>query len=300
MRKLGLNDARGILRMICGEPVAASRMSADMLRLLSDEGLIISSSSGSRCRYGIKPSLKKACRDFIAQYYGLTCSLEEWIDIQERQRSKNRQLSRAEQVHLAGNSKLSRTRVFQGFLINSYEPIEAELNGNAIVVAPPEGSCMYISDIDTFNFPGDVTVVGIENGENFFAIRRQREFFEHNIGLSRLLFVSRYPQNGAKALQQWLTRIPNKYVHFGDYDLAGINIFLTEFKPWLGDRASYLIPCDVANRIATGNSRLYDHQYARFKNMTSDDAQLSELIALIHHHRRVYEQEGYIISPIRR
>ena len=64
-------------------------------------------------------------------------------------------------------------------------------------------------------------------------IRHQREFFESEIGSQRLLFVSRYPQS--TDLRSWLQNIPNRYIHFGDFDLAGIHIlrsglFLGEIK----------------------------------------------------------------------
>ena len=41
-----------------------------------------------------------------------------------------------------------------------------------------------------------------------------------------LLLVSRYPQS--KDLVTWLHTVPNHYVHFGDIDLAGIHIYLTD------------------------------------------------------------------------
>ena len=66
------------------------------------------------------------------------------------------------------------------------------------------------------------------------------KLFEQCIGTVRLLFVSRYPQS--IYLRSWLQKIPNRYVHFGDFDHAGINIFLTEFHAHLGARSSFLIP----------------------------------------------------------
>ena len=74
-------------------------------------------------------------------------------------------------------------------------------------------------------------------------IRKQRLLFESVLKDKPLLFVSRYPQS--TDLRNWLKGIPNKYVHFGDYDLAGIHIFSTEFYKYLGDRSTYLIPLDI-------------------------------------------------------
>ena len=48
----------------------------------------------------------------------------------------------------------------------------------------------------------------------------------------KILFVCRYPQSND--LIKWLQSIPNRYLHFGDLDFAGINIYLNEFKKYLG------------------------------------------------------------------
>jgi len=141
--------------------------------------------------------------------------------------------------------------------------------------------------------------VGIENMENFRKVRRQRGLFEREIHAPassvthpKLLFVSRYPQS--TDLRQWLSRIPNRYIHFGDFDLAGINIFLSEFHQHLGEKASFLIPSDIKPRLQNGSSERYNNQYARFKDLHSDVTEVQSLIDLINKYRKGYDQEGYI------
>lgn len=98
---------------------------------------------------------------------------------------------------------------------------------------------MFVSDWKEFAVDADALVVGIENMENFRKVSMQRHLFESVLGCNaRLLFVSRYPQS--TDLRSWLRSIPNRYVHFGDFDLAGISIFLTEFHCCLGNRSSFL------------------------------------------------------------
>ena len=110
---------------------------------------------------------------------------------------------------------------------------------------------------------------------------------------NRVLFVSRYPQS--TDLRRWLCTIPNHYLHFGDFDLAGINIFLFEFQQYLGkERSSYLIPDDIGSRLQSGSRKRYDEQYCRFKDIKSDVCELQQLIDLICHERKAYDQEGYI------
>ena len=158
----------------------------------------------------------------------------------------------------------------------------------SLLYPPPEGSAVFIQNPDEFYIPSDVIVVGVENGENFCRIRSQKYLFGDN----KVLFVSRYPQSAD--LREWLIKIPNRYIHFGDFDLAGICIYQSEFYKFLGDRAGFLIPEDIEERLKSGNAGLYDTQYLRYKNLNIIDSRLNGLVEMIHHYGRVYEQEGYI------
>ena len=204
--------------------------------------------------------------------------------------------TRAEQATETGNSKLVATRSCPGFPVNSYEPITCSLNGKDLVVNPQEGTFLFIADWHSFAIPDDVTVVNIENIENFRLIRRQQSLFASALAGRRLLFVSRYPQSSD--LRTWLQTIPNLYVHFGDFDLAGINIFLTEFQKYLGTRASFLIPQDIEQRIKHGSAERYNDQYPKFCHLTSNIPPLQQLIDMLHEYHRCYDQEGYIENSL--
>ena len=81
---------------------------------------------------------------------------------------------------------------------------------------------------------------------------------------------------------------------FGDLDLAGIRIFITEFYRYLGERSSFLIPPDYEERIKNGSRERYDVQLTTTKNMIINDPRLRALAACIHKYHRGYDQEGYI------
>ena len=140
--------------------------------------------------------------------------------------------------------------------------------------------------------PEDILVVGIENMENFRMIRQQRKLFESVLGDKTLLFVSRYPLS--TDLRNWLKGIPNKYVHFGDFDLAGIHIFMTEFYKYLGERSKYLIPSDIEQRLAKGSQDRYNNHFDRYHTLRCDIPYLQSLIDIINKYHRGYDQEGYI------
>ncbi len=292
MEKLGLGDARQILLMLQGEEVASSKLSSRMANVLREEGLLLSRSNGSRCKYSMAEPMRGACRTFLSQHYGLRCSLEEWVAMSSDVES------RTSLVERVGDSKYRKVRTFHGFLVDCYEPIEATLNQQPFLLSPQEGSSVFINSPETFDIPEDVVVVGMENAENFRQIRRQRSLFESQLPDKRLLFVCRYPQESLADLREWLLRIPNQYVHFGDFDLAGIHIYLSEFYAHLGNRSSFLVPSDIASRLSEGNSSLYDRQHVMYRDMQVTDSRLQCLVDMIHRYRKGYEQEGYISDII--
>ena len=267
-------------RLMSGDSVAASSLRNDIAKELLDEGLLTVGTSGSRRSYAAID--KVALGTFVKSHYGD-------LTIVDKER-----ITRAEIASETGNSKLVTVRSCPGFPINTYEPISCMLNGQEFMVNPQEGSFWFVADWQRFVIPEDVIVVGIENMENFRMIRQQRNLFEQCIGTVRLLFVSRYPQS--IDLRSWLQKIPNRYVHFGDFDLAGINIFLTEFHAHLGARSSFLIPQDIEERIAKGSLERYNDQYASYNRITSDIKEVQALIDLINKYHRCYDQEGYIGS----
>ena len=198
-------------------------------------------------------------------------------------------ISRSELAANSGNSKTKEIRSCPGFMVNSYEPISAKLNGKGIVIAPKEGTMLFVADWEHFEIPQEVLIVGIENMENFRCIREQRYLFPVE---RPILFVSRYPQS--IDLRQWLIQIPNMYLHFGDFDLAGIHIYESEFYRYLGARASFFIPDDIEFRIANGSLERYNAQYVKFKNYKPHDNKLFPLFEIINRYHRCYDQEGYI------
>jgi len=272
-------------RLMAGESVAASSLRKDIAETLLAEGLLTVKTKGSRRTY--RTINTSALKVFLESHYEELRGFENSEVLRERSN-----ITRSEQAAETGNSKLVKLRSCPGFPVNTYEPIVCSLHGRELVVNPIEGSFMFIIDWEDFVVPEDVIVVGVENMENFRMIRHQREFFESEMGSQRLLFVSRYPQS--TDLRSWLQNIPNRYIHFGDFDLAGIHIFLTEFHKCLGERSSFFIPSDIEQRLEYGSTIRYDAQYSKFHTLKCDVQNLQLLIDLINKYHRCYDQEGYI------
>ena len=204
--------------------------------------------------------------------------------------------TRAAQVQLMGDSKAVAVRSCPGFPVNVIAPLSVRLGERKLLLCPCPGSFLYISDYRDFRIPSNTIVVGVENMENFRLPERQEEVWEQIRepfeGVPPLLLVSRYPQS--KDLVTWLQAIPNPYIHFGDFDLAGIHIYLTEFYRHLGDRASFFIPDDIETRLSAGSRERYDTQFQRFGKMEVTDTRVLPLVQMIHRYQKGYDQEGYI------
>lgn len=276
-----------LIRLRNGESIAASQLSAAWVGELERDGVIVSTSHGSR-RVIFVPQ-PEAFLQALSAYDERLADLDLMRDA-----LLAGDTSRSTQASATGNSKLIAVRSCPGFPVNAYEQIPCRLNGRETVINPADGSFLFVADWQSFAIPQDIVVVGIENMENFRRIRQQRALFERTVGTDRLLFVSRYPQS--TDLRRWLQSIPNRYVHFGDFDLAGIHIFLSEFHQYLGARASFLIPSDIEQRLAEGSAIRYNAQYEKYRSVGSGIPSLQQLIDLINKYHRCYDQEGYITA----
>ena len=276
--KISKNTTLLLQKLVNGESVASSLLPKQIAETLCAEGFLTVRTKGSRRSFSAIDT--KALMNYLSTEYG---NLDGSCDNYQ---------TRAQQASISGNSKLVYVRSCPGFPVNSYESIECTLNGHELVISPQEGSYVFIADWIKFVIPKDIVIVGIENMENFRKIRQEKKLFESTIGNKRLLFVSRYPQS--TDLRMWLQMVSNPYIHFGDFDLAGIHIFLSEFYPYLGNRASFLIPLDIEERLKNGSTKRYNLQYPRFHNLNTDVTSLQDLINQINNYHRCYDQEGYI------
>ena len=286
MMKISKTLISTLQQLMDGGLVAASTLRKDIAETLLAEGLLTVQTHGSRRAFRAIDAI--ALKNFLQTHYEELRTLgDNYLDSYT---------TRFEQAAETGNSKLVMVRSCPGFPVNSYEPITCSLSGNEIVVNPPEGGFVFIDNWQQFTIPNDVVVVGIENMENFRMIRHQRKLFESVLGDTPLLFVSRYPQS--KDLRKWLQGITNRYVHFGDFDLAGINIFLTEFQQFLGARSSFFIPSDIEKRLQIGSQDRYNNQLSRFRDLKCDENRIQAIIDLINKYHKCYDQEGYIMEQI--
>ncbi len=262
-----------------GEQLPASRLKHAIISEMIAEGIIHERISG-RTKITLFIADVAAFNNYLFNKWSIP-NLQDYIKT-----IKNEDATRAELVQASSDSKAATRRTFKGFLVNSYMPIEATLNNDHITICPSPGTFQFICDYEKFIPDTDVVIVGVENAENFTFADQQEYLFP---GI-KTLFVSRYPQGQSKDLIRWLQSIPNHYVHMGDYDFAGINIYLQEYKKHLGDKAAFFIPENIDWLLEKfGNKSLYDQQ--QLNKAAIVEEKLLHLIALIHKYKKGLEQE---------
>jgi hypothetical protein len=282
MTKVPLYIAKKLLQLQQGETLTASLAKHAVIEELVSENIV---QKTGRVQKKLSVSNKNSLNTYLQNKFGIN-DLQQYIEI-----LKQENISRNDLTEISGNSKLKKVRTFKGFLVNFYEPIQAKINGNETVINPTIGTFTFVYDFETFEIPAYITIVGIENPENFRLVEKQKYLFE-NI---KPLFISRYPQNQSKDLLKWLKTVPNKYLHFGDFDFAGIGIYLNEYKKYLAEKADFFVPENIAQMLKDyGNKDLYDNQKINFEMGNITEENLLKIIALIHKYKKGLEQEIFI------
>jgi hypothetical protein len=280
MIKIPLHIAEKLLQLQQGETLAASSAKHAVIEELVSENVV---QKTGRVQKKLSVPDKNSLNIYLQNKFGIN-DLQQYIEI-----LKQENISRNDLTKISGNSKLKKVRTFKGFLVNFYEPIQAKINGNKTVINPTIGTFTFVYDFETFEIPADITIVGIENPENFRHIEKQKYLFEN----VKPLFISSYPQNQSKDLLKWLKTVPNKYLHFGDFDFAGIGIYLNEYKKYLAEKAEFFVPENIEQMLKDyGNKDLYDNQKINFDAITENN--LNELVALIYKYKKGLEQEVFI------
>lgn len=280
---------RQLQRLVAGETLPSCCLKGSWVKALLDDGLLTPVSRGSRLSY--RAFNTEELRNALSNRQPEFKDLDLLLDVL----SSEGEIARNLQVKVFGDSKHSESHPVSGFMLNALEPIEVMMRGMPLLVMPTAGYNLFISDHVSLEIPEDVVVVGVENMQNFLQAERQCSLFERYIPGRRLLFASRYP--GPATMKRWVSRIPNDYVHFGDFDLYGVQIYLG-FYNVIGERASMLVPDDIEKLLSSNmaSKELYLKQAPTMRDLKVTDSRVQPLVSLIHRYQRGFEQEGLIIS----
>ncbi len=201
--------------------------------------------------------------------------------------------TKAEMVSVSGDSKLKYSKSLEGFLIKTYKDINGKINNEKINLKTATGTSIHINDWQNFQIDSSATIVVVENSENFRQIHKQKKLFK-NINP---IFILRFANS--TAISKWIKQMDNNYLHFGDFDLKGIHIYITEFKQKIDNplRCNFLIPENIENIIKKGSSERYYNQEQNLKNFDfSIHKEIFDLVKIIRTHKKGSDQEGLLIT----
>jgi len=282
--KLPISIAIKLLSLHEGEKLPLSKLKHPTIATMIENGILEKNVQG-RSKTRISLSNRNSLTDYLKNHFGID-HLGDYISACQKN-----DLSRTLAIEVSSNSKLKAGRTFEGFLMNCYEPIDCVLDNKKITITPEPGIFTFVRNYKNFFPPSDITIVGIENPYNFREIEKQKYLF-NNI---KPLFVSRYPQNQNKDMLKWLQIIPNSYLHFGDFDFAGLNIYWHEYKRHLREKAQYFVPENTEQLISSkGNRDLYYNQQIHFEEDKVDEVGIIALLKHIRKHKKGLEQEIFI------
>lgn len=183
------------------------------------------------------------------------------------------------------NTKAKTSASLKGLYVSSLKNIDINIDDNIVTIYPQNGMGYFLFHTQKINIFEDTIIVGVENYQVIWFAKNYKQFFEDKNYL--FVVINSY-------MLKWIENIENEYIHFGDYDLAGINIYLNKVIPRLKKVKKYsmFIPDNIEKLIfKSKNFELYEKQ-KRYKNLNTSDLKIKKLIEIIKKYKRCLEQEG--------
>jgi len=182
------------------------------------------------------------------------------------------------------NTKARKSQSLKGLYISSFYPVDIDVDSKKFTISPLDGMGYFFFHTQDIVVDKSTIIVGIENYQVVWFAKRYEQFFKDK----NLLFVMITP-----FIYEWLDGLENEYIHFGDYDLEGINIYINKIIPKLSSAKNYsmFIPENIETLIQKGSSELFKQQ-RELPNMVIEDERVKELEKLIRKYKKCYEQEG--------
>jgi len=275
-----IEQAKLLKELSEGKKVPLSRLKARIFQQLIQEQVLLRQKESHG--WNIYTDHPQSLLNYLYNHY-IRCTLDEYI---ERGQAAP---SRSNNIRMSGDSKLKETELWQGFYFKVSEPIHAQWQGKPLTLLPyPEGIPVFMPQPETLSLPEGVTVVMIENSENFLKIETQLPLFQ---GL-KCFFVSFYPREQHSYFIEWLQKQPNNYVHYGDFDFAGIHIYQSQYKKYVSGESRYLVPSGLLPLFRQyGKRELYNNQLFLQALIKADEPGISELLEIIKREHKGLEQE---------
>lgn len=191
------------------------------------------------------------------------------------------------------NTKSIQSPSFKGLNVSVLRPLEVFIKGKEQTLMPLEGCSTFLHFASPLTLQKDTIVVGVENYQTLLYILRYKHLF--NDGKDYMFLLIKNINTSFE--RDWLESLKNDYLHFGDYDLAAISIYLNEICPKLKQSShSYFINDFILKKIENGDRELYSKQIIQYRKLESKDKRVQKLINFINTKMRSVEQEALTLG----
>ncbi|GEM_PF-2027669 len=264
-----------------------SKKAQNIIKQLITDGVLSDNKIIRRKKVVFCTNTDKLEKYLVAKYeiYGL----QKYIDALQNTNS-----TKSDMVNVSGNAKLQTNTSLEGFLLKAYENISGKIDNENINLKTTNGTSLHINNWQNFEIDDTATIVVVENSENFKLIHKQKYLFS-NI---KPVFLLRFANS--TAISKWITQTNNNYLHFGDFDLKGVHIYITEFKQKINkpNKCKFYIPDNIEILFANekiGSSERYFKQKQNLKNFDfSLHSEVEDLIDMIEKYKKGLDQEYFI------
>lgn len=276
---LTLSQAEQLSALLNDAEFTYSQVNKNLRSKLEEHNAIRPTRKGQKVRLYLADGLH-AC---LRHYYNIP-NLSDYIE-----ELNNPLRTGASAINSGLDSKATKVKPLSGMYLSSGDDVKLLLNDKEYRVNTPMGSSFFIQkDYQKLTIDENILIVIVENAENLLRAQAYRHLFQTD---KKILFIYR------SYVHEWLKSINNEIIHFGDIDLAGIEIYLNEISPCINhDNHQFFIPEGVEALLKNGNRNLYDKQIvlSRYQNLKSSHKGLQKLIDLIYKSQRGLEQQGFI------
>lgn len=286
-KRIALSDARLLKKIFLNnEKTYLSRFTQGgkkLLVVLEEAGIVKKKRVGQKS-WGIVPVSPLGFTAYLDSYLGIK-DLDTYIIILEMEAP-----GRNELASLGVSTKLRTTKPKTGMNINAPFPLTIKLNGSDVNACLPVGTAMFIHINTSIVIPDDLTIVGVENFTNITHAIRQGNLFKE---YGKVLFMER-----SRTLQEFLKTNQNRYLHYGDIDFAGVNIYQTEYAPIVKERGDFFVPNgDIETLFKKYKSipGLYEKQKERYGHIIGISKVTQDILTAIRDHKAGIEQEAFIV-----
>ena len=281
MKKLSLFNAKILQKLIEVQTINGSEFKGKKFLSLLVEENILKIQQLNRSQSKIHLYNKEDLNSYLKNEFAIN-DLKKYIAVMEDKMSLRNDL-----IDVSGDSKTKNIQTQTGLYLSGWENILLKINNSDFNLRNIiEGTSLFIHHNTKFTFDESILIIGIENVENLLHIHKQKYLFEH-IKKNKLFILINPP------MLKFLKTCQNEYLHFGDFDLAGISIYETKIKPKVNN-SHFFIPGNIEEMLKNGNETLYFKQYEKYKDIKSEDKNIQELIDMINRYQKVIEQEIFL------